>query len=258
MTAPVEPVVKPRRPRLEAAGRLLGVVLFLAGCLYVAMTLLSLRATVDAQQAGQKADGTAITQLATALKTTQDQLTQHGITPKAPPPATIVQGIPGAQGAPGVGIQGPPGRDGVSPDPTQIAALAASMVHPIPGPSGPPGVAGVAGKDSTVPGPQGVPGKDSTVPGPQGVQGQPGQDSTVPGPKGDKGDTGPAPSGWTFTFMGVTYSCAPSSPGSTQYSCQPQPASPSPSPAPSQSATASKQSAAPRTGAPVSTGPGRP
>jgi hypothetical protein len=227
----------------------------------VAFAVFALRAATDAQhraQATQLADATAIAKLSTSLDQTRAQLQAHGVTPSAPPATTIVKDVPGAQGQPGasiVGPQGPPGRDGVSPDPTQIAALAASMVHPIPGPSGPPGV---AGKDSTVPGPQGPAGANSNVPGPAGPQGAPGQDSTVPGPKGDKGDTGPAPTGWTFTFMGVPYNCTPNSPGSTQYSCQPAPATPPPSPAPSQSATTSKQSAAPRASAPVSTGPGRP
>jgi hypothetical protein len=213
------------------------------------------------------ANAQAIKQLSDALKTTQAQLTQHGITPKAAPPATIVAGVPGATGAAGqsvVGPQGAPGRDGVSPDPKAVAALVYAMIHPVPGPKGD---TGAAGKDSTVPGPVGEPGPASTVAGPQGPQGEPGPASTVAGPRGDQGDqgnpgpagpAGPAPSGWTYTAGdGTVYDCAPDSDGSTHYSCTAEPGTgPQPSPAPSQSATAASSTTSVRKGSAVSTGPG--
>jgi Collagen triple helix repeat (20 copies) len=258
VTAPVEPA-KRVHPRWEPLVRLSLLLLFLLGCAYVVVQLLSLRATVDSQQAGQTADVVAIKQLSAALKTTQDQLTQHGITPKAPPPATIVQGIPGAAGQSIVGPAGPAGQNGTSPDPQAIAALVLAMIHPVPGPAGaagPVGATGAAGKDSTVPGPQGPAGA-------AGAPGSNGQDGS-PGATGAQGPAGPAPSGWTFTASdGTVYDCAPDAAGSTHYSCTARPASPppspSPSPSPSQSATANSKQAAPhRATTPVSTGPGRP
>lgn len=257
-------VVRPRKPRRETLGWAVGLLLVLS---VAALAWYALRTANEERQQAQAtatANATAIKQLSDALKTTQSQLTQHGITPKAPPPATIVQQIPGATGAAGQSIEGPPGppgKDGVSPDPRAIAALVADMIHPIPGPQG---KQGIPGADSTVPGPQGEPGPASTVAGPQGPQGEPGPASTVAGPQGEKGDTGPAPSGWTFTASdGTVYDCAPDSAGSTHYACTaesgtgPQPPV-SPSPSPSQSATAASSNAVRKTSTAVSTGPGRP
>ncbi|MBQ1167181.1 hypothetical protein KBZ21_55200, partial [Streptomyces sp. A73] len=34
------------------------------------------------------------------------------------------------------------------------------------------------------------------------------------GPQGERGPAGPAPSSWTWTYNGVTYTCTPSSDGS--------------------------------------------
>lgn len=98
-----------------------------------------------------------------------------------------VQGIPGPAGSPGPrGADGRPGRDG---------AL---------GPTGPPGVQGPKG-DTGAKGEPGVDGKD-------GAAGEP----------GPEGEPGPAPTGWTFAYGGVTYRCAPDSPGSTTYDCKPE------------------------------------
>lgn len=259
MSAPVEPV-KRHHPRWEPLLRLSVLLLFLLGCAYVVVQLLSLRATVDAQQAGQTADTVAIEQLSTALKTTQDQLTQHGITPKAPPPAQIVQGIPGAAGQSIVGPAGPAGQNGVSPDPQAIANLVLAMIHPVPGPAGsvgpvgPAGAAGAAGKDSTVPGPAGPAGSA----GKDGANGQAGKDGAQ-GAAGPAGPAGPAPSGWSFTAAdGTVYDCAPDTAGSTHYSCTARQKPPPPPPSPSQSATTPKQTTPHRAATPVSTGPGRP
>lgn len=105
------------------------------------------------------------------------------------PPASS---IPGPSGPPGrQGLQGIPGPQG----PT--------------GPTGPRGLKGPKGQNGkTVQGPPGVA-------GPAGPQGEPGP----VGPKGEKGDkgdrgdtgptgaTGPEPVSFTFTYLGVTYTC---------------------------------------------------
>lgn len=253
MTAPV-PAQRRRRP--ESLLWAVVVALFLLGCAYIVDRQLALQASLNAQQ-------TATTKLGAALDTTRTQLQQHGVTPKAPPATTIVQGVPGATGAAGqsiVGPQGPAGKDGVSPDPQAIAALVATMVHPSPGPTGPPGpvgARGAPGADSTVPGPAGATGAAGPAgsPGPAGPQGG-------GGPSGPAGATGPAPSGWTWTASdGTVYNCVPDSAGSTHYVCTAQSGtgpSPTPGPSPSQSATTPKTSVVHRSGTAVSTGPGRP
>lgn len=114
------------------------------------------------------------------------------------------------------GDPGPAGRDGID---------GATVV----GPRGDPGkdstIPGPPGADSTVPGPPGAPGKDSTVPGPQGPRGERGADSTVPGPPGPAGERGPqgepgaGPSSFTFTYLGMPYTCTPNPPGSSTYTC---------------------------------------
>ena len=127
------------------------------------------------------------------------------------------EAIPGPKGDPG-----PPGRDGAD----------GSDGQSVTGPKGDPGkdstTPGPAGADSTVPGPQGAPGKDSTVPGPageRGPQGERGADSTVPGPQGPAGERGPqgepgsGPSSFTFTYLGMPYTCTPNPPGSSTYTC---------------------------------------
>ncbi|MFS0718835.1 hypothetical protein ABC337_05080 [Arthrobacter sp. 1P04PC] len=127
------------------------------------------------------------------------------------------EAIPGPKGDPG-----PPGRDGVDGVDGQSVA----------GPKGDPGkdstVPGPAGADSKVPGPRGEKGADSTVPGPAGPPGPPGADSTVPGPPGPAGQPGPrgeqgpagsGPSSFTFTYLGMPYTCTPNPPGSSTYTC---------------------------------------
>lgn len=206
----------PSRPHRLDARLVLAAVVFLAGCAYIVYSMVTLRQSLDAERQSQAADSTAISQLSSALATTRAQLQQHGVTPKAPPPQTIVQGVPGAQGPAGqsiVGPQGPPGKDAPTPNPAAIASQAAGLIHPSPGPQGP---AGPPGANSTVPGPQ----------GPAGAQGQTGQ-------------TGPPPSSWTWTWTdstGVThtYTCTEDTAGGTTYTCKETgTSSPSPSPSPS-------------------------
>jgi hypothetical protein len=235
------------------AVQLAGLLLFLLGCAFIVVQLLSLRSTVNSQQASQQAQSTAISKLSTALDQTRTQLQQHGVTPKAPPATTIVKDVPGAAGASVVGPQGPAGPAGASPDVQAIAQLVLSMIHPSAGPAGPAGAVGPAGPA----------GADSTVPGPAGAAGAAGQDGKD-GSDGAQGGTGPAPSGWTFTAAdGTVYDCTPDAAGSSHYTCQaesgtgPQPPS-DPAPLPSQSAVASSRQAEHRPVAAVSTGPGRP
>lgn len=233
--------VRPHKPRRETVWILAFLLIVLVA---VGMAWLALQTAADANRQLQQekaSEATAIGQLSTALQTTQNQLKQHGVTPKAPPPQTIVQGVPGIQGIQGipgqsiVGPQGPPGKDAPTPNPTAIASLAAGMVHPSPGPQGPAGPAGQPGADSTVPGPQ--------------------------GPAGPQGQSGPPPSSWTWSWTdstGVThtYTCTQTAAGSTSYSCQETgTSSPSPSPSPSQSALLQSQAKPKPRQIVVSTGP---
>lgn len=228
----------PRGRRNPSLWWILASLVVVLGGVYVILQIASLRAALDAERQSQTADGTAISQLSSALETTRAQLQQHGVTPKAPPPQTIVQGVPGATGPAGqsiVGPQGPPGKDAPTPNPTAIASLAAGMVHPSPGPQGPAGPAGQPGANSTVPGPQ--------------------------GPAGPQGQSGPPPSSWTWSWTdsaGVThtYTCTQTAAGSTSYSCQETgTSSPSPSPSPSQSALLQSQAKPKPRQIVVSTGP---
>lgn len=155
-----------------------------------------------ADQLATEADlrGTAVSTLAGDVRALRQQVKAKGGTPVAPDPTNAVEDLPARAEVP-VPIPGPPGPKGDKGDPGK----AAPTITPSPGASG-------------------APGADSTVPGPQGPQGEPGADSTVPGPQGpqgDRGDTGPAPSGWTYTDgSGATYECTPDSDGSTHYTCR--------------------------------------
>lgn len=123
---------------------------------------------------------------------------------------------------------GPPGERGPVGPPGQTIVGPRGQT----GPSGPPGRAGKDGKDG-VPGPAGVAGSPGprgepgeTVTGPPGPRGEPGKDgadgkdSTVPGPQGERGPQGPPPASWTFTHLGITYTCTPDEPGGTTYTCR--------------------------------------
>jgi hypothetical protein len=149
--------------------------------------------------------GRQIDALAQALVSEQRNVTNNGDTPVAPPPSQIVKNpdvIIGKDGLNGAnGINGRDGKDGVDGAPGS------------PGPSGSPGSPGPTGP----PGEEGSPGGDgATVVGPSGAQGERGEK----GDTGDRGAQGPAPSGWTFTYGGVAYTCKPVTEGSDSYSCE--------------------------------------
>lgn len=191
-------------------------LLFGVFCLYLAMDNAGLAASNRAYGNTQQQEKQNLAaEFEAACKTADFQQTTAGANvcrkaeKVAADPSTPPTGPQGIQG-----FQGIPGRDGVD------------------GKDGQPGkdstVPGPAGADSTVPGPQGLPGADSTVPGPQGErgpQGAPGADSTVPGPQGPAGPAGrdgqdgTGPSSFTFTYLGMPYTCSPNPPGSSTYTC---------------------------------------
>lgn len=196
---------------------------------------------LDTQRRQLGAQDTAIGQLAAGLGTTEQQLKEHGISPSAPPPASII-----AQAGP-AGPQGPGPSDaqvqaavdvylgqhpptGTVPTPAIDAAVTVYLTQHPPAPGPPPSDAQVAAAVATYmaanpapsgpPGPQGQPGVGQTGPaGPQGPVGP-------AGPQGQAGDPGPAcPSGYQLTTETM-----PS--GRTALVCE-QPPSPSPSASPS-------------------------
>ena len=93
------------------------------------------------------------------------------------------------------------------------------------GPQGPPGVPGPQGVPGP-PGPSGKPGKPGADGEPgvgqQGAEGPPGPPGVrgEQGPPGDRGPAGPPPAAWSFTWLGVTYTCRPVEPGSATYHCE--------------------------------------
>lgn len=170
------------------------------------------RAAQYAAEANRRGD--AVATLAGDVRVLRSQVAAKGEKPKAPPPERAVSGLPDRTRVPVPipGPQGPRGPEGKQGRPGKPAPT----ITPSPGASGAPG----------------HPGADSTVPGPRGERGEPGADSTVPGPQGDRGEQGPQgppPSSWTWTYMGTTYTCRPTSEGSTDYACTPdkQPTDPS-------------------------------
>ena len=135
-----------------------------------------------------------------------------------------VAGPPGSRGDPDDRKRGPRGPEGRPGD------------RGSPGPEGKPGDSGKNGKagdtgksgsdgENGSKGDTGAAGKDGTQgePGPQGPKGDPGESGPrgEQGPQGERGPAGPAPSSWTWTYNGVTYTCTPSSDGSTAYTCAP-------------------------------------
>lgn len=183
---------------------LLAFLLALAGAVLLVYVRVQAEAT-RADQLAAEADlrGSAVSTLAGDVRALRQQVKAKGGTPVAPDPTKAVKDLPDRAAVP-VPIPGPPGPKGDKGDTGQ----AAPTITPSPGASG------ASGRN----------GADSTVPGPQGPQGEPGADSTVPGPQGpqgDRGETGPAPSGWTYTDgAGATYECTPDSDGSTHYTCR--------------------------------------
>jgi Collagen triple helix repeat (20 copies) len=114
-------------------------------------------------------------------------------------------GPPGVSGSPGsAGQPGQNGRNGSNGSPGTAGATGKQGSTGVKGPPGPAGATGVEGP----PGPSGPA-------GPVGPAGKDGKD-------GADGKDGSAPTGWTFTYLGVTYACTPDSAGATTYSCAPQ------------------------------------
>jgi hypothetical protein len=194
--------------------RSIGVVaalLFLGGAVlmvYLQIQREAHRADLLAEEADLR--GTAVSTLAADVRALREQVKAKGGTPVAPDPTTAVENLPDRAEVP-VPIPGPPGPPGPQGD-------AGS-----PGPSGSPGPGGRNGSDGQ-PGASGVPGEPGAAgptgpAGPPGPQGDPGP-AGPQGPEGDQGPTGPAPSGWSFEYKGVTYECSPDSDGSTHYSCR--------------------------------------
>lgn len=169
-----------------------GVVLGLAVLLWLVWTVRSLAG--DLREANDARDALA------------SQVQQLGGEP--------VAGPPGSRGA--VGPEGPAGNPGDRGPMGPQGPAGATGPSGSPGPSGQPGDAG----------PTGEPGSDGQAgqAGPPGTKGDPGPAGPKgeQGPKGDRGErgpAGPAPSSWTFTYQGTTYTCTPTSDTSTTYTC---------------------------------------
>lgn len=171
----------------------------------------------------------------------REQLESLGQEPVAPPPQERVEDLPDT-----VTIRGEPGPQGPRGFPG-LQGLAGPEGPPGPvgdtGPSGPPGAAGEPGEDGAdgsagaagVPGgtgpqgPQGEPGTDGVdgQPGADGVDGQPGAEGPpgAPGADGMDGMDGQPPAGWTYEWMGATWTCLPEEefdPAAPFYVCQPE------------------------------------
>lgn len=180
------------------------VLLALTGMVAIALIfvrLINASNQLDTLRARSDTQGVTISRLSSGLAVTEGQLEEHSISPSAPPPQQIIQGVAGPQGLPGAaGSAGSPGS---------------------PGPSGAPGPTGAQGS----PGPQGPAGS----PGADGAQG----DQGPTGAQGPSGAPGPScPSGYALTAEKINGHDAvvcevPASPSSSPS------ADPSPSPGPS-------------------------
>lgn len=190
---------------------LAAVLLFLFGAVVLVWHRIDTeqrRADALATEADRR--GTAVTTLATDVRTLRMQLQAAGKTPAAPDPSRAIQNLPARAAVP-VPIPGPPGPTGPAGQP---------------GASGSPGVPGQAG-------PSGAPGQPGT-PGASGAPGQPGAQGPAgpagpAGPQGPQGDQGPAgppgpncPDGYSLQPM----------PGNPDYLACHRDSSSSPSPSP--------------------------
>ena len=254
------------------------VLLGFALLLVMLVTTLDQRTQINQVEARSSAQGRTIGDLAVGLTTTRRQLQAHGISPSAPPPASIIAqaGPPGLQGVQGPGpsdaqVQGAvdvylaahppsaavsadaltatvaaylaqhPPAPGPAPSDAQVAASVSAYIAAHPAPSGPPGS----------PGPTGVAGDQGPV-GPAGQEGPAGRD-------GQNGAPGSPPAGWSWTDpSGAMYDCAMDGQSpAPHYTCEARTtASPSPSPSDSTgpSPPPSGAAPAPRAGAAASSG----
>jgi hypothetical protein len=184
--------VKPRRPRLWLLPLVVAVVFTaVLGALMVQINELGERV----RQAEN--DRTILT----------EQVERMGGVPLVSSSA----GPPGERGD--VGRQGPSGEPGPTGPPGKTGTPGTDGGNGSPGPTGPPGQRGEPGEPGATvtgpPGPRGEPGEDGS-PGPQGSA----------GPQGEQGEPGKAPSSWTWTWLGITYTCRPVESGSDTYTCE--------------------------------------
>lgn len=221
---------------------------------------------LDTQRRQLSAQNAAITQLAAGLGTTEQQLKAHGISPSAPPPASIIAQA-GPAGPPGPGpsdaqVQAavdvylgehPP--TGTVPAAQVEADVTAYLAQHPPAPGPPPSDAQVADAVATYmaahPAPSGPPGSP-------GAQGQPGVGETGPagppgaaGPQGPQGEPGPAcPSGYQLTSETMAsgrQALVCEQPPSPSASATATPPPPTAGPAPTPSAAATTPATAPDT-----------
>lgn len=203
---------------------------------------------VSSEQNRQQADRietleTTTTSLSEALDKQREAAADHGAPVVVPDSEHIREDAKkGAKGETGdTGAAGPSGPPGPSGAPGKDGKDGANGAEGSPGPSGsmgPTGPSGSSGQDG-VDGANGADGAQGP-PGPAGPQGEQGPQGEK-GDKGDTGATGPAPSKWTFKYLGVTYTCTPVSEGSTEYTCEGDgPLNPNPDP-PGQNVALSSQ-----------------
>lgn len=162
--------------------------------------------------------GRVIDSLSAGLDTSRKQLSNHGITPSAPPASQIIKGVQGDPGPPGApGTAGLPGSTGPSGPPGQPGQPGASGKNGVNGVNGSPGPPGAPGATVTgAPGNTGPAGKD-------GAAGKDGKDGT----NGQDGSNGSPPAGWTYSWtdsLGVKHNVTCSraagfDPSSPQYTC---------------------------------------
>ena len=164
--------------------------------------------------------GDAVTLLAHSVRELRQQVQSSGKTPIAPDPGDTV---PHLKDRKALSLPGPVGPMGPSGLPGKAGKQGKA------GDSGKAGADGSDGSDGSD-GPDGADGKDGDKGdtgdrGPAGKDGSDGKEGST-GPKGDtgaKGDQGPKgekgdpPSGWTFSYLGITYTCTPA--GGGQYTC---------------------------------------
>ena len=147
------------------------------------------------------------------------QVQELGEKPIAGPPGSRGESVVGPRGPRGPeGDRGGSGPSGKPGDTGRDGRAGGDGDDGRSGPAGGDGPPGDPGDDGS-PGARGEPGQS----GPRGEQGPAGERGER-GPAGERGERGPAgspPSSWTFTHGGVTYTCTPTSSGSTAYSCEP-------------------------------------
>jgi len=143
-----------------------------------------------------------------------------------------IAGPPGSRGDPDDAKPGPRGPRGPAGERGDRGPTGKPGNSGKDGDAGSDGKTGKAGVDGAK-GEKGEPGQEGVQgePGPEGPKGEPGEAGPrgEQGPQGERGPAGPAPSSWTWTYNGVTYTCTPTSDGSTSYNCTSSGGEPEPS-----------------------------